>query len=130
MRLVLACYLLFCLGIVLSADLGHYGPLLALHAAPLGDKAIHVAFAGGLALFTNLALVGVFKRRPLRAALLGSLAVMVLCAAEETTNLLTPYRGFEFADMAANCLGVLLIGLAPPALILTWSRRMMLSDAS
>lgn len=130
MRLVLALYVLFCLAVVLCADTGHYGPLVALHSAPLGDKAMHLVLAGSLSLLTNLLIVGGVRRRPMRAMALASLGLMLLCAAEELTNLLIPYRGFELADMAANCLGILLIGFLPPALILAWSRRMMLNEAS
>lgn len=117
MRWILSAYVLIGAAIAVLADLGQYPPgIRELHGMPMGDKLLHLLFSGGLALALNCWLIGGGWARPWRALTWGTLVAAALCTAEEATNLITPHRGAELLDLAANYLGILLIGAAPIAL--------------
>ncbi|TWT32561.1 hypothetical protein KOR34_43240 [Posidoniimonas corsicana] len=119
MRWILCAYLLISVALAVSADLGRYAPLInEVHSAPMGDKLLHTLFSGGLALLINCVLLGRRTGSPWAALGLGATIAAALCTLEEATNLLTPYRGAELSDLAANYLGILLLGTAPIAIYL------------
>ena len=81
-----------------------------IHAVPGGDKFCHFLILGGLAFVVNYALG--CRTVPLagRPVLLGSLAVLILATAEETSQLYIPGRSFDLLDLAADALGIWLVG--------------------
>lgn len=116
MRVTLTLYILMCLVILIVADLGRLGTTFsAVTDAPLGDKVLHVLFAGGLALLVNAVALRQFPRGRWEALAIGTAIAVLVCTVEEATNLLTPHRACDLADLLANYLGILLIGLAPYA---------------
>lgn len=114
MRILLAVYMLLCLTLLLLMDLGRAPVLLtALRNAPYGDKALHVVFAGTLGLLLNLTLLRLRVTPRWRALLAGAALAALVCTVEEASNALTPFRGCEALDLAANYAGILLLGVAP-----------------
>ena len=87
-----------------------------VHAVPGGDKFCHFLIFGGLALVANHSL----RCRTVAFAggrvLLGSLVVLILAAAEEVSQLYIPGRSFDLLDLAADALGIWLLGRVPRCL--------------
>jgi len=84
-----------------------------VHAVPGGDKLCHFLIFGGLALVANHSLrcrSVAFAGRPV---LLGSVAVLILAAAEEVSQLYIPGRSFDLFDLAADALGIWFLGRLP-----------------
>ena len=81
-----------------------------IRAIPGGDKLGHFLILGGLACVLNHALS--CRTVPLggRPVLLGSLIVLGLAAAEETSQLFITGRNFDLLDLAADALGIWLLG--------------------
>ena len=77
-----------------------------VHAVPGGDKLCHFLIFGGLALVANHSL-------RCRSVLLGSVAVLILAAAEEVSQLYLPGRSFDLFDLAADALGIWFLGRLP-----------------
>ncbi len=84
-----------------------------LQALPGGDKLGHFLILGGFAFVLNHSLR--CRTVPLggRPVLLGSLIVLLLAAAEETSQRFIPGRNFDLLDLAADALGILLLGRLP-----------------
>lgn len=116
MPIVLLSYVLTLCSLALLADTGVIEPWLQrLHALPMGDKTLHLLLAGSLCLVVNLTMIGRMPTRRLHAVALGTLATLVAVTLEEFSNLLVAFRGFSLADLAANYLGVLIVGVLPIA---------------
>jgi VanZ family protein len=68
-----------------------------------------------LALVLNAALASRPRMTWLRAIVTGSILVLIASTVDETTNLFSPYRTWSTGDLAANCLGILCLGIVPCA---------------
>jgi VanZ family protein len=81
-----------------------------IRAIPGGDKVGHFFILGGFAFVLNHAL----RCRTVKVAgqtfLVGSLVVLALAAAEETSQLYIPGRNFDWFDLAADALGIWVMG--------------------
>jgi VanZ family protein len=81
-----------------------------IQALPGGDKLGHFLILGGFAFVLNHALrcrTVTLGGKPL---LLGNLVVLLLATAEETSQLFIPSRTFDLLDLAADALGIWLVG--------------------
>ena len=102
---------LLVLGIVVLANLGLIHDLLPfLQKTPHLDKAGHFCLMGGLALLTNYAMHGRRIRLLGREPYLGSLLVFTCVLLEELSQIFIATRSFDFADLAADTLGILVLG--------------------
>jgi len=81
-----------------------------LRALPGGDKLGHFLILGGLAFTLNHALNGRSFRMLGHPVLLGSALALAFAATEECTQLWIPGRTFDLADLAADALGIWLLG--------------------
>lgn len=79
-------------------------------AIPGGDKLGHFFIIGGFAFTLNHALHCRTVAVGGNPVLLGSLIVLVLAAAEETSQLFIPGRNFNLSDLAADALGIWILG--------------------
>jgi hypothetical protein len=84
-----------------------------IHALPGGDKLGHFLILGGLACVVNHALRCRTVALLGRPVLLGSLATLILATAEETSQLYISGRSFDLFDLAADVLGIWLVGRLP-----------------
>ena len=101
-------FFLFVSLIILLADEGWARGFFAwIQNSGGGDKAGHFVLIGGLAFFLNLSL----GCRKWRGLLAGSLIIVVLCTAEEFSQLFSRYRHFDWLDLAANYAGIFTAGL-------------------
>ncbi len=74
-----------------------------VQSLPLGDKAGHFVLMGTLAFLLNRALAG----RTLRPGVqLGGVIVAVFVVVEEISQRWLPWRTFDYADLAADFLGI------------------------
>jgi hypothetical protein len=108
------------LSIILAADLGWGGALFDWVACiPGRDFTAHFILIGLLSLTVNLAL----HRRSVTLAgrpfQLGSLILIPLVTLEELSQIWIPTRGFSLLDLAANYLGIGLLG----GLFTNWPQR-------
>jgi hypothetical protein len=87
-----------------------------LQALPGGDKLGHFLILGGFAFVLNHSLRCRTVALAGRPVLLGSLIVFLLALAEETSQLFIPGRTFDLLDLAADALGILVLGRLPPRL--------------
>lgn len=108
------------LGIVaLRADAGGLKWMLdPVHQTPFGDKAVHFAIAGVLALLLNISLRPASLRlvrstSAIDSIVIGSTITIVLATIEEISNIWVPARDWSLGDLAANYLGILCIGTIP-----------------
>lgn len=81
-----------------------------LQALPGGDKLGHFLILGGFAFVLNHSLRYRTASLGGKPVLLGSLIVLLLAVAEETSQLFIPGRTFDLLDLAADALGILLLG--------------------
>lgn len=91
--------------IIYQADTAHYN--YAFHMVgkiPYGDKIGHIVLYGFMAFLLNYGLGGRkwFKQQ------IGSLVVLVFSVLEEISQLYLPSRSFDFADIAASVVGIVL----------------------
>ncbi len=77
---------------------------------PGGDKLGHFLILGGFAFVLNHALRCRTVTLGGKPVLLGSLVVLALAAAEETSQLVIPGRTFDLFDLAADALGIWFLG--------------------
>lgn len=77
---------------------------------PGGDKLGHFLILGGFAFVLNHALRCRTVTLGGKPVLLGSLVVLALAAAEETSQLVIPGRTFDLLDLAADALGIWFLG--------------------
>jgi hypothetical protein len=116
MRFVGLAYFAAIAVIVVLADLGTIGVWIdRIHSVPLGDKALHLVLAAGLAFFANA------MRIP-RANLVLFPAVML----EELSQRWIPDRTFDLLDMAADVIGLTL----GSAIAIGWMRRQAAAAAA
>lgn len=81
-----------------------------IRAVPFGDKAGHFLILGGFAFVLNHSLRCRTVTLGGKPFLLGSLVVLGLAAAEETSQLFISGRSFDLLDLAADALGIWLLG--------------------
>lgn len=98
---------------------------LWVNGVPLLDKAIHFVMFGVLALLANATLLRQRRWSAAGAIATGSLLVVIVSTAEEWSNGLVACRTWSLADLAANYLGVLCVGILP---LLTWPGRAASGD--
>ena len=73
-----------------------------------GDKLLHVMAAFCLSFLVNLAANTYHQRPPARLFNLTFICLFIFLSADELMQLLSIYRRFSFADLAANYVGLLL----------------------
>lgn len=112
-RITLA-YALGLTAFLLMVDFGglHDVALYVNHLAPL-DKVIHFCMFGLLALLANASLVRRPRWRMVGAIATGSIFVLIVSTLEEYSNLFVACRTWSLADLAANYLGVVCLGILP-----------------
>ncbi|AKF10715.1 VanZ family protein [Sandaracinus amylolyticus] len=97
--------------LVVLADTDRITPLLVfVHAVPLGDKLGHLVLIGLLALVVELATAGrvvSIARAPIR---IGSAVVLALVVLEEISQRWVPARSFDYGDLAADVIGIAVLG--------------------
>lgn len=81
-----------------------------IQALPGGDKLGHFLIVGGFACALNYALRCRTMSLGGKPVLFGSLIVLVLASVEETSQLFIPSRNFDLLDLAADVLGIWLVG--------------------
>jgi len=91
--------------IIYQANTAHYN--YAFHMVgkiPYGDKIGHIVLYGFMAFILNYGLGGKkwFKQQ------IGSLLVLVFSVVEEISQLYLPSRSFDFADIVASVIGIIL----------------------
>jgi VanZ family protein len=84
-----------------------------IHDLPHCDKVLHFAMYGLLALVTNLALLSGTRWPTLRTIVLGTTAVLIVATVEEYSNQFVAVRDYSLGDLAANYLGIFVIGVLP-----------------
>ncbi len=99
---------------LLLADVGALNPMISFLAGYRHlDKAVHFLMYGSLALVVNAALASRPNWSLARAIATGSMIVLIASTADEYSNMLVPQRGWSLADLAANYLGIALVGILP-----------------
>ena len=116
------CFLVFTIWIIHEANIGRDNILFkTVRATPYGDKIGHFLLAGFLTLIANFLL----KSRVLTLGRLrlpwGSLVILVLVIAEESSQYYLPTRSLDIWDAVANFAGILVFTL--PTLYYVRSRR-------
>jgi VanZ family protein len=106
---------------LLAADSGWVPQVVQhVHDLPYCDKLLHFLMFGLLALTANSALAGRGKRMSIRKFALISMILLALAIGEEYSNQFVAVRDWSLGDMAANCLGVVSLGIVP---VWWWNRR-------
>jgi VanZ family protein len=109
--------------VLLLVDFGALAPLSKyINAYPVFDSLIHFVMYGILALVANAALACRRRGSLTRAIATGSIFVFVAATVEECSNLVVPCRGWAVSDLAANYLGILLLGIVPVSCLLRKTR--------
>jgi hypothetical protein len=112
-RLVLA-YSFVLAALLLVVDLGGLERLAwRVHELPYLDKSLHFVMFGLLALLVNGVLLRHRQWSLIRTFATGSILVLIVATVEECSNVLTAYRKCSLADLAANYLGVVCLGILP-----------------
>ena len=111
------CTLAYALALTAFLLLVDFGGLhevaLVVNCLPLVDKVIHFGMFGLLALLANLSIIRWRGWSLGRAIATGSMLVLTGATVEELSNLLVACRTWSAADLAANYLGVLCLGILP-----------------
>ena len=94
------------------------------------DKVLHFTLYGVLALLANLAVLGTGRWSPLRSIVTGSVLVLIVATAEEYSNQFIDVRDYSLGDLAANYLGILVVGVLPLVPRLLVSRRVARAEAA
>ena len=109
-----ACYVALLAILTYLADTGGMREvLLKIHSVPWGDKALHFLLVGVLALLVNLTIRTHWRPRRWLSLVPGTLLVALVGTAEECSNVLVATRNWSPADLAANLLGVVCVGVVP-----------------
>jgi VanZ family protein len=115
---------------LLIADSGALAPMGEyINSYPLLDELVHFLMYGSLALLTNAALATRRRGSLSRAIATGTIIVLVAATAEELSNLFVPYRGWAVSDLAANYLGIVIVGVVPLAYLPAQFARLKQSAA-
>ena len=101
-----------------------------VHDWPHLDKVIHFTLYGVLALLANLAILGTGRWSALRSIVTGSVLVLIVATVEEYSNQFVAIRDYSLGDLAANYLGILVVGVLPLVPRLIVSRRVARAEAA
>jgi len=99
-------YGIFIAVIILFANTGHLPIARFMQILPYSDKLGHFLLIGGLGFLLNLNL----SCRKWRFFLIGSLIIGGLATAEEFSQLMSPYRTFDWGDLGADYGGLFFFG--------------------
>ena len=77
---------------------------------PGEDKTGHFALMGSMAFLANLSLRGRWVECCRVRLYFGSLIVLICVVAEESSQIFLATRGFDLGDLAADLLGILILG--------------------
>ena len=104
-------WIIFLAWIVYHADIGTLPAMIArIYFIPYGDKVGHLLLMGTLALLLNFAFPS-WRMRLFNSALpAGSLLAGIIVTLEEFSQLFFKTRTFELGDLAADYIGIALIG--------------------
>lgn len=105
----------FALAVLIAITDAGWLPLFAerFHHLPFCDKVVHFTLYGLFALFANLAILSLHRWSVIRSVATGSLIALTIATAEETSNTLVAVRDWSLGDLAANHLGIVVLGIAP-----------------
>ncbi|HLM00141.1 MAG TPA: VanZ family protein [Pyrinomonadaceae bacterium] len=125
-KILAALYILVLAGIVVLADIKETQYLFRpVRRLPYGDKIGHFLLMGMFSLVVNL----ILKARTIRvwklSYLLGSLIVLVIVTAEEFSQIFVRGRSFDWRDLVADFLGIIVFGEIARLV----SRRFLRADA-
>ena len=101
-----------------------------VHDWPHLDKVIHFTLYGVLALLANLAILGTGRWSALRSIVTGSVLVLIVATVEEYSNQFVAIRDYSLGDLAANYLGILVVGVLPLVPRLLAPRRVARAEAA
>lgn len=111
MKRIAILFSIFILMVILAADLGVGSPFFALvRRVPGADKTGHFILIGLLAFFVIWAVMDVSSRSSRSACIKSMLVLAAIITLEELTQLFLRFRGFSYADLAFDYLGILLFG--------------------
>jgi hypothetical protein len=122
MSFITCAYALGLAAILLMVDFGALRDIaLYVNQTFLLDKVVHFTLFGVFALLANATLLHRSRSRAHAVAAIatGSIIVFVLCTLEETSNALVRFRTCSLADLAANYLGIICLGILP---LVAWQR--------
>ena len=110
-KIITAIYIFVIAGIVVIANIKSTRYLLTFSGGiPYFDKIAHFLLMGGFSFFVNLVLkareFSIWKLR----YLLGSLIVFAIVTTEEFSQLFIAGRAFDWGDLVADYLGIILFG--------------------
>jgi len=109
-HLITLLYIALIILIIYLADQGILRVAALTAGFPYGDKLGHFLLIGCLAFFLNLSLAcRYWQFGPIRL-LRGSLIILSLAALEEVSQYFIPARSFDWGDLSADLLGVLVFG--------------------
>jgi hypothetical protein len=118
------CYVLLLGLITAMADAGWLSDLLdRVHQVPGGDKALHFALVGVLALLVNASTLRENLLSGPLAIVAPSLVIAAVATFEELSNLAVPGRNCCLGDLAANYLGIFCVGVLPLVVSSHWVVR-------
>ena len=101
----------FILIVVALANVGLvYEVFPFINFVPGQDKTGHFILMGIMAFLANLSLCGRWVECYRVRLYLGSLIVLICVVAEESSQLLMAARGFDLGDLAADLLGIIILG--------------------
>ena len=110
-RLLTIFFAAFILIVVILANVGLlYEVFPFIKSVPGQDKTGHFILMGIMAFLANLSLRGRWVECYRVRLYLGSLIVLICVVAEESSQLLMATRGFDIGDLAADLLGILILG--------------------
>jgi VanZ family protein len=118
MKLVLLAFSFFAglVAVIFIADLGWISPNNVLWFKD-GDKVLHFALLGTLALLVDLAVLQVARRQnAVTTALMASTVIALLSSAEEFSQIWMPSRTPDWYDVFASCAGIVVGTLTALAL--------------
>jgi VanZ family protein len=120
MNFVTLAYAVGMAALLLMVDFGALRDLaLYVNHTFLLDKAIHFAMYGFLALLANASLLHRSQSRAFGAIATGSILVLIVSTLEECSNAFVAFRTCSLADLAANYLGIVCLGILP---LVAWQR--------
>lgn len=126
MNFITLAYALGLAALLLLVDSGWMRDIgLYINHTFLLDKAIHFIMFGVFALLANATLLRRYRPRALGAIATGSIFVLLLSTLEEGSNAFVSFRTCSLADLAANYLGIVCLGVLP---LVAWQRSQAGAD--
>ena len=120
MNFITLAYALGMATLLLLVDFGALHDIaLYINHTFLLDKLIHFVMYGVLALLANATLLHRSRNRTLGVIATGSIFVLLTSTLEECSNAFVVFRTCSLADLAANYLGILCVGVLP---LVAWQR--------